>query len=72
MEIDTRERTENLLADELLAHGPLAAKGLVRLPGKLARRIDLNFAPYDRRAFYTLGAYTMSSQTRSALRRETD
>ncbi|PWZ03265.1 Nucleotidyltransferase [Testicularia cyperi] len=46
----------NLLADELLAHGPLAAKGLVRLnvPGARARRIDLNFAPYRRRAFYTL------------------
>lgn len=49
-------RTRNLLVDEPLAHGPLAMKGLVRLPGAgaKARRIDLNFAPYTRRAFYTL------------------
>lgn len=46
----------NLLADELLAHGPLSIKGLVRLSqaNAKARRIDLNFAPFDRRAFYTL------------------
>uniref|UniRef100_V5ET23 DNA polymerase n=2 Tax=Kalmanozyma brasiliensis (strain GHG001) TaxID=1365824 RepID=V5ET23_KALBG len=46
----------NLLADKLLQHGPLAVKGLVRLPdpGAKARRFDLNFAPFNRRAFYTL------------------
>ncbi|GAC96984.1 hypothetical protein PHSY_004568 [Pseudozyma hubeiensis SY62] len=48
-------RIHNLLADELLAHGPLAVKGLVRLSAtSKARRIDLNFAPFTRRAFYTL------------------
>lgn len=49
-------RKRNLLADELLAHGPVAIKGHVRLPtaGAKARRIDLNFAPFTRRAFYTL------------------
>ncbi len=47
----------NLLAAPLLAHGPLSVKGLVRLPNDpnaKARRIDLNFAPFTRRAFYTL------------------
>lgn len=48
-------RQRNLLAAELLSHGPVSAKGLIRLPGGgKARRIDLNFAPYSRRAFYTL------------------
>ncbi|KAJ9477471.1 POLXc domain-containing protein [Pseudozyma hubeiensis] len=48
-------RARDLLADELLAHGPLAVKGLVRLSAtSKARRIDLNFAPFTRRAFYTL------------------
>ncbi|SPO21619.1 related to DNA polymerase X - putative [Ustilago trichophora] len=49
-------RKRNLLADELLAHGPISIKGLVRLatPGAKARRIDINFAPFTRRAFYTL------------------
>ncbi|CBQ70673.1 probable DNA polymerase X-putative [Sporisorium reilianum SRZ2] len=48
-------RNRHLLADELLAHGPLAIKGLVRLsPASKVRRIDLNFAPFTRRAFYTL------------------
>lgn len=54
--IDELERRD-LLADDLLSHGPVAAKGLVRLtnlPGAKARRIDLNFVPYTRRAFYTL------------------
>lgn len=48
-------RKRNLLADDLLAHGPLAVKGIVRLSAtNKARRIDLNFAPFIRRAFYTL------------------
>ena len=53
--VDELQR-RHLLADELLAHGPVAVKGLVRLPtpGAKARRIDLNFAPFVRRAFYTL------------------
>lgn len=48
-------RHRNLLADDLLAHGPLAIKGLIRLnAASKARHIDLNFAPYTRRTFYTL------------------
>ena len=48
-------RKRDLLTD-ILSHGPVAVKALVRLPqpGSKARRIDLNFAPFTRRAFYTL------------------
>ncbi|KAN0060971.1 hypothetical protein ACQY0O_006705 [Thecaphora frezii] len=51
----TALESEGLLADKLLAHVPLAVKGLVRLGhDHKARRIDIIFAPYGRRAFYTL------------------
>ncbi|TKY84866.1 hypothetical protein EX895_005946 [Sporisorium graminicola] len=48
-------RVRSLLANDVLAHGPLAMEGLVRLDSSSkVRRIDLNFAPFTRHAFYTL------------------